>query len=798
MTQMKIQIFALLCVLCVETAWAGPAIVAPIDVEDAPAAEFAAEASHPENRGSGPLVIERGERWAPLAICREPAPGSALDFSGMGLQDAPAGKHGWLKNVGGHFEFERLPGVEQRFYGANICSAANFPDHATADRLVAALVRRGYNSIRIHHFDREWSAEKRGGSETQSPSFIDRLDYLLAKLYEAGLYVTADLYTTRNVMWRDIGIDRDGRVSNKQLYKTYVALHDGAFADWCFWARDFLEHVNPYTGRANKDEPGMPFLSLVNESRLHNGWDPFKKDDPVVLAAWREFSGSDAPPPPCDVGSVDPDDPFNQFDDWINRRMWERCSSFVRSLGCRALLTNDNNGRRHGEGQDGTPLYDYVDSHSYVYVPKWRGDRRKGAPLLCRQINPVRHSLPNILFLSGWAKGASKPHTISEWNLCAPGRCRSATGLIYGALAAEGEFDALWRFAYAHQSDILVDPPGGRGTIQSPLYDIAANPDMIAEDYAAVCLFLRGDALRAFGANDGALRANDGGASRQMTNGNNSVIAGEAGIVIAAEGRTSLPLEERPVIAAEGRTSLPPQAAWSLPLEERPVIARRAGTVIVDHERGALMIDTPLTCGGFAESGRIDAGALSFEIVESRRSKVETSNLQPSGRSTFQPFNLSTDGGDKVAAAVWVSSLDGNPIAESSRMLLVHLTDVQREGAVFSDETFDVMLTPGTAPLVEAGAAEVELRLNRSLVSPALSVDVEDDGRDAPIVFSLDAAGNRTGSVPCEWVPFQPFNRSTFQPESADGTLRFTVSTVGPDGEGRIYYEIVRAKEAME
>ena len=608
--------------------------------------------------------------------------------------------------------------------------------------------------------------------------------------------MTADLYTSRNVMWRDIGVDCDGRMSNKALYKTYVALHDGAFADWCFWAKAFLEHVNPYTGRANKDEPGMPFLSLVNESRLHNGWDPYKKDDPVVLAAWREFSGSDSPPPLCDVGSVDPDDPFNQFDDWINRRMWERCSSFVRSLGCRALLTNDNNGRRHGEGQDCTPLYDYVDSHSYVYVPKWQGDRQKGAPLVCRQINPVRHSLPNILFLSGWAKGASKPHTISEWNLCAPGRCRSATGLIYGVLAADGGFDALWRFAYAHQSDILVDPPGGRGTIQSPLYDVAANPDMMAEDYAAVCLFLRGDALRAFGANDGrAFGANDGGASRQMTNGNNSVIA------------------------ATGRTSLPPQAASSLPLEERPVIARSAGAVIVDHERGALLTPTPLTCGGFAESGRIDAGTLTFEIVAAKNAKVAKGNCD-------LPF---VDNGEQLGfvnnsratpSAVWVSSLDGKPIAESSRMLLVHLTDVQREGAVFSDETFGVMLTPGTAPLVEVGTAEVELRLstndnchNCSQIYNATNANcgplgeralpVGADRRAArncdlrlvnnedwefvnncqlPIVnipfrvFSLDTGGNRTGVVP-----------ATF----SDGALRFTVSTVAPNGTGRIYYEIV-------
>ena len=40
-----------------------------------------------------------------------------------------------------------------------------------------------------------------------------------------------------------------------------------------------------------------------------------------------------------------------QFDEWVNRQLWERCSAFLRSLGCRALLTNDNNGRWHGEGE---------------------------------------------------------------------------------------------------------------------------------------------------------------------------------------------------------------------------------------------------------------------------------------------------------------------------------------------------------------------------------------------------------------------------------------------------------------
>jgi hypothetical protein len=89
---------------------------------------------------AAPIEIAEGDDWARLDFKKDIAPGSALDFSGMGFQDAPAGNHGWLKAVGGHFEFEGLPGVEQRFYGVNLCFSANYPDHDLAERLVDRFV----------------------------------------------------------------------------------------------------------------------------------------------------------------------------------------------------------------------------------------------------------------------------------------------------------------------------------------------------------------------------------------------------------------------------------------------------------------------------------------------------------------------------------------------------------------------------------------------------------------------------------------------------------------------------------
>ena len=305
--------------------------------------EFDCEISHPDG-----IAIEHDEivtikaegDWIPLDNRKNIAEGSALDFSDMGWNDAPAGKFGWLKAVGGHFEFEGRPGAEQRFCGVNLCYTANFPDHAMAEELVTRLKRLGYNSIRFHHHDaalaevfltqRRRDAEERECQksqlsindtneninlcdsaalrenknpvnpvnpvqETPAPlrlcvennDVLDRFDYLAAVAMENGLYLTTDLYVSRQVAWRDIGFDRDGFVPNN-VFKSLVALHEPAFENWAAFARDFLLHENPYTGRRYIDEPGMPLLCLVNEGPMKWSWNTVKKMD-CVKEKWREW-----------------------------------------------------------------------------------------------------------------------------------------------------------------------------------------------------------------------------------------------------------------------------------------------------------------------------------------------------------------------------------------------------------------------------------------------------------------------------------------------------------------------------
>jgi hypothetical protein len=174
----------------------------------------------------------------------------------------------------------------------------------------------------------------------------------------------------------------------------------------------------------------------------------------------------------------------------------------------------------------------------------------------------------------------------------------------------------------------------------------------------------------------------------------------------------------------------------------------------LDKERGSMAIITPRTCGGFAESGRLEAGILSFEIL-------------PSPLVSASPSSVLGESNASVPTTLWASSLDGQPLATSSRILVVHLTDVQGEGARYADASRTILLKWGKAPFIETGSANVTMQL-------------EPRGEAGFTVFALDMAGNRKAEIPAEY---------------RDGTLRFTVSTSGPQG-GRIFYEIIRKRLA--
>ncbi|MBR3086186.1 MAG: hypothetical protein IKH04_07270, partial [Kiritimatiellae bacterium] len=470
---------------------------------------------------SGHVRIEAGDGWIPFRYDPWIEPGSALDFTGVVPHHEPAGKFGRVLPAGGHFEFEGLPGAPQRFFGVNLCGTANLPDTmGQAERFASNLARIGYNSLRIHHHERwmvsgdgkirtgECGAGQAGPLADQGvipdPALQGKLDMLVAACVRHGIYITTDLYVSRAhvIPWRAIGVDRDGPVPADK-YKIYCAFSEPAYSNLCAWSRNFLLHVNPYTGRSLAEEPALATLALINEGNLGNWGAEALREVPGVQEAWEAWLASKAGNPAFDgipatipdaLYALDGSTPANRhsaaFAIFLAEReaaLFARLAGFVREeLGCKAPLSSLSSWYEPVQYALARRDFDYVDAHFYVDHPQFLGKPWR-LPSSCPNVNPVLRpaaGAADVLF----KRMMDKPMCVTEFNYCGPGRYRGVGGIAAGALGALQDWGGMWRFTWSHGLGGIVSPGGQMG-----YFDIAGDPLAIAAERAALCLFLRRD-----------------------------------------------------------------------------------------------------------------------------------------------------------------------------------------------------------------------------------------------------------------------------------------------------------------
>ena len=763
--------------------------------------------------------IVAGPDWIPLA--QEPwiEPGSALDFSSVLPRHQPAGKFGRVVARDGHFEFEGRPGVPQRFYGVNLCGTANLPEsREEAERIAANLARMGYNAVRIHHHER-WLVSETGnlppsasadGTEID-PDQMAKFDLLVAACVKYGLYLTTDLFVSRSyvVSWRSLGIDRDGTVPSEK-FKILCAFHEPAYSNLCAWARNFLTHVNPHTGRSLAEEPALATLALVNEGNLGNWGAAALRDSPIVATAWRQWlaakrnderrcaanddgaprqmtndenvviageAGSSlrgtaahviAPQAPVIVWDEIPDtipdslytQPFATFLADAETRLYERLRDFVRDeLHCPVPLSSISAWYEPVQYALPRAGFDYVDTHFYVDHPVFL-DKPWRLPSRCPNRNPMTGSNRGAQDCVG-IRQCGKPFTVSDFNFSGPGRYRGVGGIATGALAALQDWDGVWRFQWAYDRAGIANPRGPMG-----FFDIVNDPLSLAAERAALCLFLRGDlapleAEEPLVLDPAALCDPATGAPQTASLGDNAKAwKSRVGTRLTGEGE-ALP-EPHPDASGDGVAKGTVEGFGE---------GRSPSPVRIDPATGTFLVDTPRTCGGFAESGTHVAGPLRFSLVASPKSQVPS----PKSRNDTRDLQPATcDCGDAVAATIWVSSLDGTPIASSSHLLLTHLTDVQNTGIEYADPDLTILLKWGWLPhLMRNGAAEIELTVEGGSEATPPSF----------AVYRLSPGGRRLGEVP---------SRLEQTGASPAGVLHFTVRTDLDPAAATFLYEIVR------
>ncbi|MDX9979446.1 MAG: beta-galactosidase [Lentisphaeria bacterium] len=721
-----------------------------------------------------PVTIEAGEDWAPLAVELDIEPGSALDFSGFGQLDAPAGKHGWLQvRPDGQFVFENNPEQARRFYGVNFCGSAQYLDAEQAEQLAERLMRLGYNTVRFHHHERPLQDRSQGRSTDLRADRLAQFDYLFAALKRRGIYATTDCYVSRQVFAAEIWPGTEGDVEMDE-FKLLVPVNERAFENWKTFIRNLLTHRNPHTGLRYADDPTLAWLAMVNEgtcTRLIGGVsDRVRPDWERAWGAWlkqrygtaakvaevweTEFTGDlDAPSAPLPARYNQDTRQSRDYAVFLaetDRDMFVRMRSFLREeIGTKALLTNMNCGTNTPQNQLARAEFDYVDDHFYVDHPSFL-EQRWRLPSRCGNTSPVLAGAPGGRH-TAFTRIYGKPFTISEYNYSGPGRYRGVGGILTGCMAAVQDWSVIWRFAYSHSNKMFEVRTAG-------YFDLASDPLNQAAERATLCLFLRGDmapaprraaltfdpaAMAAGESHQGAvapgwnalvsviqvgttLGAGEAGAAADIALPDTDAAARGAGVVIPGPYRAEA--GEEIVAALRERGWL---AEGNLTDLERKRGQSANNQFLMDGERDMMVLDTPRTAGGYAPAG---------ETV----------------RTAAADFAVGTG---NEGATIWISSLDDQPIATSQRLLLTHLTDLQNTGIRYAERARQVTLSWGKPPhLVRAGEARVTLRRA---------------GDALPKVYVLATSGRRLGEVPVR--------------KAADGALVLDISTKGADGAQLLY-----------
>jgi hypothetical protein len=732
----------------------------------------------------GHTTITAGPDWIPLRSELDIEPGSALDFSTMGFTDAPAGKHGRvIARPDGQFTFEKTPKQPVRFYGVNLCFGAHYLEKGEADRLAERLRRLGYNALRIHHYERDL-VQGQERSTKLNPQRLDQFDYLTSALIHRGIYLTTDLFVSRPVPWREIGVDREGQVP-MDTFKILVPVHAGAYENWKQFARELLTHVNPYTQRSYAQEPGLAAIALINEgnfgnffkdirtfpewTQAWNRWLAARYGTSVALAAkWGDGLKADEDPSKGTVAL-----PERLQEDGLRARdciafladterdMVLKMKLFLRDeLDCRALVSNSSSWTRFTTDQSARQVYDYVDDHFYVDHPQFlEGSWR--LPSRCPNTSPIADGAPGGRSIT-FTRLFDKPFTLTEYNYSGPGRFRGVGGILTGAMGSLQGWGGIWRFAYSHGREAMFKP------WRMGYFDLASDPLSQAAERASLCLFLRGDlkpaphsVVLAMTDQDLAQPASKiptlapkwhwlswvtrvgtqvvPPASTKDLDQTAIVPLGWATPASAYPQKQVVNLEpyqadDVQVVSALERSKIFDQD--SMPRPKDKFFRSETGEITIDGPRNQMILDTARTAGGFAPEG---------QTIQA-----------PNGGVT-----VTMRGTD---ATVWVSAVDNKPIRKSRRLLVTHLTDLQNTGIEYKEPARQTLLTWGEMPhLVRAGKAEVSIRLN----SPR-----------GYRVWALSPGGKRIGEVPAT---------------VGDGKLSFNADVAADPAWGaRMLYEVAR------
>lgn len=430
-----------------------------------------------------------------------------------GVDGCPAGSQGFIRSDRDKFVDEK--GNEIRFLGTQCGMTGCFPEHEQADRLAREFTRYGINIVRMHYVSHR--TPKNGYPVKDSfiePEQLEKFDYFISRLKENGIY----LYFQLNIA-RKFG--RVNGLQNAHLLPKYKNGVDNVNEHMIELQKKFhkeiLEHVNPYTGIAYKDEPCISMFELANENSIVNCWfskthkfpslvEPYKGE---IVDKWNDWlhkkygkakniakawadgtvkSGTVIDWP--DGGSAE--EPAGKLADFIEflagieqEYFAELYDNVKNNIGVCQPVAGTQLGYGFNQGQAGM---DYCDIHTYWCHPAFPGGKWDNNHFNVR----------NEAIINSWGHPASaftkvarsrifgKPFTVSEFDIPNLNFYSAEADVMMAALGAFQDWSGLIQFSW------ILDKDYDRQHIW-PQFDMCSAPQKLVHFPACYSMFVRGD-----------------------------------------------------------------------------------------------------------------------------------------------------------------------------------------------------------------------------------------------------------------------------------------------------------------
>ena len=619
--------------------------------------------------------------WPAFTVPWVAQPKPVVDLSH--LLKAPAGGDGFVTVKDGHFA--RGDGQRLRIWGINITMAAAMPAKENAAIVADNLARLGINCARLHFTDIFSPSGLIDGKRNDTQHFdadqLDRMDYLIAELKKRGIYTNLNLHVGRRYKPGD-GV-RDSELLGLTKAVTYsdpriIELQRD-------YAKALLTHVNPYTGKAYRDEPAIAIVEFVNENSIVEAWMNGRlqgnqttkpsgtwNDIPPSYASalteqynqwlaknlpagklqqWRQAlnlpEGAAIPRlVPKEFPKADPDR-FRaeaEFYMHLESTFFAGMAKFLREeIGVKVPLIGNSD---HGHGNSCYALskslvqLDAMDGHVYWQHPSYTVDsatNKRGFRI--QNTAMVNDPLMSSVVQLSRSAVIGKPYTVSEANHPFPAEHASEGVPILAAYAAMQDWDGIFWYTLAHRDIAKMDARiAGH-------FDFAMDPVKMTQVAAGAMMFLRGDIAPAKQTIARSYSQQQIIDSMKMSWRDRSYFT--PGFPLA------LPLMHRMRIESFDK---PTQSDW--PAAYNDVIRSDTNqlTWLNRKNAGAVIVDSPKSQ---AIIGHIDGA-------------VRASNLAATPKASF--------------CAITLTALDDQPIASSRKLLLTAGARVANSGMKWDDK----------------------------------------------------------------------------------------------------------------